>query len=68
MPTVVAPERVPEGTVYAMPIWESQQFILRELYGIQASALIDVDDFSIRFDEPASVRLYRAGYGSDSAG
>ena len=51
-----------------MPIWESQQFILRELYGIQASALIDVDDFSIRFDEPASVRLYRAGYGSDSAG
>jgi SAM-dependent methyltransferase len=38
--------------VYAMPIWESQQFILRELYGIQASELIDFDDFSIPFDEP----------------
>jgi len=38
--------------VYAMPIWESQQFILRELYGIQASELIDFDDFSIPFSEP----------------
>jgi len=38
--------------VYAMPIWESQQFILRELYGIQASELIDFDNFSIPFDEP----------------
>ncbi|MDA1183141.1 MAG: class I SAM-dependent methyltransferase [Acidobacteria bacterium] len=38
--------------VYAMPIWESQQFILRELYGIQTSELIDFDDFAIPFDEP----------------
>ena len=38
--------------VYAMPGWESQQFILRELYGIQASALIDFDEFSVPFDEP----------------
>ena len=38
--------------VYAMPIWESQQFILRELYGIQTSELIDFDNFAIPFDEP----------------
>jgi len=38
--------------VYAMPMWESQQFILRELYGIQASDLIEFDDFSIPFDDP----------------
>ena len=38
--------------VQAMTIWESQQFILRELYGIQTSALIDFDLFSIPFDEP----------------
>jgi SAM-dependent methyltransferase len=38
--------------VYAIPGWESQQFILRELYGIQTSALIDFDDFAIPFDEP----------------
>ncbi len=38
--------------VYAMPIWESQQFILQELYGIEASELIDFDDFAIAFDEP----------------
>jgi SAM-dependent methyltransferase len=38
--------------VFAMPIWESQQFILRELYGIQTSELIDFDDFTVPFDEP----------------
>ena len=38
--------------VYAMPIWESQQFILRELYGIEASELIDFDEFAVPFNEP----------------
>jgi SAM-dependent methyltransferase len=38
--------------VRAMAIWESQQFILRELYGIPTSALIDFDRFSIPSDEP----------------
>lgn len=36
--------------VYAMPIFESQQFILRELYGIETSGLIDFDRFAIPFD------------------
>ena len=38
--------------VHAMAIWESQQFILRELYGIQTSELIDFDLFSIPSGEP----------------
>ena len=38
--------------VAAMPIWQSQQFILRELYGIETSALIDFEDFTIPFDRP----------------
>ena len=36
--------------VYAMPIWESQQFLLREVYGIDTSAIIDFDHFDIPFD------------------
>ena len=38
--------------VHAMPIWESQQFIMRELYGIPSSSLIDFDGFQVPFDEP----------------
>ena len=38
--------------VHAMPIWESQQFIMQELYGIPTSSLIDFDRFSVPFDEP----------------
>lgn len=38
--------------VYAMPIWESQQFLLREVYGIPTSDLIDFDRFQIPFDGP----------------
>jgi SAM-dependent methyltransferase len=38
--------------VHAMPMWESQQFILRELYGINCSSLIDFDEFSIPFEAP----------------
>jgi len=36
--------------VYAMPIWESQQFLLRELFGIETSPLIDFEHFAIPFD------------------
>lgn len=39
-----------DADVRAMPIWESQQFLLREVYGIETSALIDYDRFSIPFD------------------
>ena len=38
--------------VYAMPFWESQQFIIRKLHGIEASDLIDFDRFRIPFGEP----------------
>ena len=38
--------------VWAMPIWESQQFIIQELYGIPSTSLIDFDRFRIPFDEP----------------
>jgi len=38
--------------VYAMPIWESQQFLLREMYGITTSDLIDFERFAIPFDGP----------------
>ena len=33
-----------------MPIWESQQFLLRELFGITTSPLIDFERFQIPFD------------------
>jgi SAM-dependent methyltransferase len=38
------------ATVFAMPIWESQQFLLRELFGIATSPLIDFERFQIPFD------------------
>jgi SAM-dependent methyltransferase len=38
--------------VFAMPIWESQQFLLREMYGITTSDLIDFEHFEIPFDGP----------------
>jgi len=38
--------------VYAMPIWESQQFILREILKIETSELIDFERFAIPFDGP----------------
>lgn len=41
--------------VYAMPIWESQQFIVRELYGIPTSDLIDFERFAIPFDGPFDI-------------
>ncbi|MGH9347988.1 MAG: class I SAM-dependent methyltransferase [Vicinamibacterales bacterium] len=41
--------------VYAMPMWESQQFLLREVYGIETSDLIDFDRFTIPFDGPFDI-------------
>jgi SAM-dependent methyltransferase len=41
--------------VYAMPIWESQQFLLREVYGIETSELIDFEHFGIPFEGPFDV-------------
>jgi 2-polyprenyl-3-methyl-5-hydroxy-6-metoxy-1,4-benzoquinol methylase len=38
------------ASVKAMPIFESQQFIVRELYGIECSDLIDYDMFTIPFE------------------
>jgi len=38
------------ATVMAMPIFESQQLIMRELYGIECSDLIDYDQFTIPFE------------------
>ena len=42
--------RLHGADVCAMPIWESQQFIVRELYGIPVSDLIDFDHFTIPFE------------------
>jgi SAM-dependent methyltransferase len=36
--------------VYAMPIWESQQYLLQKVYGIPTSELIDFERFQIPFD------------------
>lgn len=41
-----------DAEVYAMPIWESQQLLLREVYGIETSELIDFDRFEIPFEGP----------------
>lgn len=41
-----------DAKVYAMPIWESQQVLVRSVYGIETSELIDFDEFRIPFDEP----------------
>ena len=38
--------------VYAMPIWESQHFLLKEVYGIESSGLVDYDQFEIPVDGP----------------
>jgi SAM-dependent methyltransferase len=36
--------------VYAMPIWESQQFLLKEVYGIESRGVIDFDEFEIPYE------------------
>jgi SAM-dependent methyltransferase len=35
-----------------MPIWESQQFLLKEVYGIESSGLVDYDQFDIAAEGP----------------
>jgi SAM-dependent methyltransferase len=42
--------RLYDADVYAMPIWESQQFIMQELYGIKSTSLIDFDEFRIPYE------------------
>jgi SAM-dependent methyltransferase len=44
-----------DADVYAMAIWESQEFMIRELYGIPTLALIDFDRFHIPSDEPFDI-------------
>jgi len=36
--------------VFALPIWESQRYLLERVYGIESPALVDYDDFSIPID------------------
>lgn len=36
--------------VSAMPIWESQRFLLKEVYGIDSPGLIDFDRFTIPYE------------------
>jgi SAM-dependent methyltransferase len=43
--------------VYAMPIWESQQFLLRELFRIPTSELIDFERFQVPFEGPFDLIL-----------
>jgi SAM-dependent methyltransferase len=40
-----------DARVFAMPIWESQQFILREILDIPTSELIDFEHFVIPFEK-----------------
>jgi SAM-dependent methyltransferase len=35
--------------VHALPIWESQQFLLKEVYGIESAGLVDFDRFEIPY-------------------
>lgn len=37
--------------VHTMPIWESQQFLLKEVYGIESAGLVDYDQFDIPGEE-----------------
>jgi SAM-dependent methyltransferase len=42
--------RLYNADVSVMPMWESQKFLLKELYGFDAKGLIDYDDFHIPFE------------------
>jgi len=39
--------RLFDAEVHTMPIWESQQFLLKQVYGIDSFGLVDYDDFTI---------------------
>ncbi|HLG58091.1 MAG TPA: class I SAM-dependent methyltransferase [Vicinamibacterales bacterium] len=36
--------------VFTLPIWESQRFLLKEVYGIDSPGLVDYDEFTIPFE------------------
>ena len=36
--------------VCALPIWESQRFLMKEVYGIESAGLVDYDEFDIPYD------------------
>jgi SAM-dependent methyltransferase len=36
--------------VFALPIWESQRYLLKEVYGIDSPGLVDYDNFAIPFE------------------
>jgi SAM-dependent methyltransferase len=42
--------RLYNADVSVMPMWESQKFLLKELYGFDAKGLIDYDHFHIPFE------------------
>jgi len=42
--------RLYHADVSVMPMWESQKFLLKELYGFEARGLIDYDHFHIPFE------------------
>ena len=42
--------RLFNAKVCALPIWESQRLILKEVYGIDSPGLVDYDDFTIPFE------------------
>jgi hypothetical protein len=42
--------RLYNANVSVMPMWESQKFLLKELYGFDAEGLIDYDHFHIPFE------------------
>lgn len=37
--------------VHGMPIWESQRFLLQEVYGIESAGLVDYDHFTIPYED-----------------
>ena len=39
--------RLFDADVHTMPIWESQQFLLKQVYGIDSFGLVDYDEFTI---------------------
>jgi SAM-dependent methyltransferase len=42
--------RLYHADVSVMPMWESQKFLLKELYGFDAKGLIDYDHFQVPFE------------------
>ncbi len=44
--------RLFQADVSVLPIWESQQFLLKAVYGLNAPALVDFDRFEAPGDEP----------------